>query len=419
MSENLILRLGLALIIGLLVGLERGWRERDEPAGSRTAGIRTYGLSGFLGGALAAVADALDSGMILAAGFLAFAVVFAWFKARELEREEEYSVTSVVAALGVFALGALAVAGDYRAAAAGGVALAGVLASREALHGLLKRISWVELRSTLLLAGMTAIGLSLLPNRTLDPWSGVNPWEIWFFTVLTAAISYSGYIAIRILGPGKGVLISGLVGAVVSSTAVTVAFARRAASGEPRRVLAGGAILAAMVSALRVLVIVSLVKPDVGLAIAAPAVVAALIFGVFGAVLLYRQGGGLNAETKLGNPFDLLPLLLFAASFAVVVAASSALTEYVGSSGVTFISGLAGIADVDVASLSAARMAGGSITTEAAATAILMAIASNAVARVAVAFAIGPVGYAAPIFAATVTAVAGGAILYWLLAFAG
>lgn len=418
MSENLILRLGLALIIGLLVGLERGWRERDEPAGSRTAGIRTYGLSGFLGGALAAVADALDSGMILAAGFVAFAGVFAWFKARELEREEEYSVTSVVAALGVFALGALAVAGDYRAAAAGGVALAGVLASREALHELLKRISWVELRSTLLLAGMTAIGLSLLPNRTVDPWGGVNPWEIWFFTVLTAAISYAGYIAIRILGPGKGVLISGLVGAVVSSTAVTVAFARRAASGEPRRPLAGGAILGAMVSALRVLVIVAVVKPDVGLAISGPAVVVALIFGVFGAVLLYRQGRGLNAETKLGNPFDLLPLLLFAASFAVVVAASSALAEYVGSSGVTFVSGLAGIADVDVASLSAARMAGGSITTEAAAMAILMAIASNAVARVAVAFAIGPIGYAAPIFAATVTAVAGGAILYWLLALA-
>lgn len=227
MPEHLILRLGLALVIGLLVGLERGWRERDEPEGSRTAGFRTYGLSGFLGGILAAVSGALDGGVILAAGFLAFAGVFAWFQARELERDEEYSVTSVVAALGVFALGALAVAGDYRAAAAGGVALAGVLASREALHGLLRRISWVELRSTLLLAGMTAIGLSLLPNRTIDPWGGVNPWEIWFFTVLTAAISYAGYIAIRILGPGKGVLISGLAGAIVSSTAVTVAFARR------------------------------------------------------------------------------------------------------------------------------------------------------------------------------------------------
>lgn len=415
MPEHLILRLGLALVIGLLVGLERGWRERDEPEGSRTAGFRTYGLSGFLGGILAAVSGALDGGVILAAGFLAFAGVFAWFQARELERDEEYSVTSVVAALGVFALGALAVAGDYRAAAAGGVALAGVLASREALHGLLRRISWVELRSTLLLAGMTAIGLSLLPNRTIDPWGGVNPWEIWFFTVLTAAISYAGYIAIRILGPGKGVLISGLAGAIVSSTAVTVAFARRAASGDPVRRLAGGATLAAMVSALRVLVIVSLVKPDVGLAIAAPAVVAALIFGAVGSLLLYRQTEGPEAETKLGNPFDLLPLLLFAASFAVVAAASSALTEYFGSSGVTLTSGLAGIADVDVASLTAARLAGGSITVEVAAMAILIAIASNAVARVVVALAIGPVGYAAPIFMATAAAAAGGAVVFALV----
>jgi uncharacterized membrane protein (DUF4010 family) len=352
---------------------------------------------------------------MLAAGFVAFAGVFAWFKARELERNEEYSVTSVVAALGVFALGALAVIGDYRVAAAGGVALAGVLASREPLHGLLQKISWAELRATLLLAGMTAIGLSLLPNRAIDPWGGVNPWEIWFFTILSAGISYAGYIAIRILGPGKGVLITGLAGALVSSTAVTVAFARRAASGEFVSPLAGGAILAAMVSALRVLVIVAIVKPEVGLAICAPVMGAALVFGAFGSVLLYRQSERSPAETKLGNPFDLLPLLIFAASFAVVAAASSALTIHFGSSSVAFTSGLAGIADVDVASLTAARLVGDVITIDAVSTAILAAITSNAIARVVVAFAIGPAAFTAPIFAATSAAAAGGAILFWLV----
>lgn len=172
--DQLIARLGLALAIGLLVGLERGWRERNEPEGSRTAGIRTYGLSGLLGGISAAVAKGLSSELVLVASFLGFAGVFAWFKVREATRDEDFSVTGVIAGLCVFLLGALAVAGEVQAAAAGGAALAAVLASREVLHELLKKLSWVELRSALILAVMTAIVLPILPNQTIDPWGGLN-----------------------------------------------------------------------------------------------------------------------------------------------------------------------------------------------------------------------------------------------------
>jgi len=419
MLDSLIVRLALALLIGLLVGLERGWRERDAPAGSRTAGIRTYGLCGLLGGVLAAVSQALQSGLVLALGFVSFAAVFSWFKWQELEEDQSYSVTSVIAALTVFGLGALAVVGDYGAAAAGGVALAGVLAGREALHGLLRRISWVELRSVLLLAGMTAIVLPLLPNRTVDPWGGVNPWEIWFFTVLTAAISYGGYIAVRVFGPGKGVLISGLAGALVSSTAVTIAFARRAAVGEMVTPLAAGASLAAMISVLRVLTIVALVKPAVALAAAPPALAAGLVFGLFGAAILWRGSHETAAEPRLGNPFDLAPLLIFAVSFAVVAAISAALTQEFGSSGVVLVSGISGIADVDVASLSAARMTGGVVTVDTAAAAMLLAILLNAIARVAAAFAIGPVRFSVLLMAATLAASAAGAVVFVLLPLAG
>src|SRR5690606_37304293 len=184
---------------------------------------------------------AFGSTLVLAAGFLGFAVIFAWYQAREAAHDETFSVTGVVAGLGVFALGALAVAGDYRAAAAGGAGLAAVLASRELLHGLLQRLSWVELRSALVLAVMTAIGLPLLPDRTLDPWGGFNPFEIWLFTVIVAAISYLGYIAVRVLGQSRGLLVSGITGALVSSTAVTVAFARHAREGSNAVALSGAA----------------------------------------------------------------------------------------------------------------------------------------------------------------------------------
>jgi uncharacterized membrane protein (DUF4010 family) len=165
MTDSLILRLGFALAIGLIVGIERGWRERDAPAGSRTAGVRTYGLSGLFGGVFAALAQAAGAPLLLAVGFLGFAAVFAWFKHREAQADESFSVTGVVAALVVFALGALAVAGDPKAAAAAGVATAGLLALRDPLHGFLAHLTWRELHSALLLAAMTVIVLPNLPTR--------------------------------------------------------------------------------------------------------------------------------------------------------------------------------------------------------------------------------------------------------------
>lgn len=109
--DPLIARLGLALAIGLLVGLERGWRERDAPDGARTAGIRTYAITGLLGGLFAALAKSVAAPSVLIAGLLAFTAVFAWYKSREAIQDADFSVTGVVAALGVFVLGALAVAG--------------------------------------------------------------------------------------------------------------------------------------------------------------------------------------------------------------------------------------------------------------------------------------------------------------------
>jgi uncharacterized membrane protein (DUF4010 family) len=332
----------------------------------------------------------------------------AWFKWQEEKQAGTVSITGVVAALTVFALGGLAVVGDYVAAAAGGVALAGLLASREPLHALLRRISWIELRSVLLLAGMTAIILPLLPNHAIDPWGSLNPWEIWFFTVLTAAISYGGYVAVRVLGPGKGILVSGLAGALVSSTAVTVAFGRRASAGEDAGPLAAGASLAAMISALRVLTVVAVVKPELALGIASPAFAAALVFGAFGGILLWRNSPDTSAEPKLGNPFDLGPLLLFAASFAVVAVASATLARKFGSSGVVLTSGLSGIVDVDVASLSIARLAGNVIPLSTAAEGILLAILLNAAMRVVAAFAIGPRRYSVLLLAATLGATCAG-----------
>ena len=403
--DPLIARLGLALAIGLLVGLERGWRERDAPDRSRTAGIRTFGISGLLGGVVAALADAIGAASVLVGGFVAFAAVLAWYKAREAAHDEDFSVTGVVAGLAVFALGALSVAGDFRAAAAGGAALAAVLASREILHGLLRRLTWIELRSALILAVMTAIVLPLLPNRTVDPWGGFNPWEVWFFTVLTASISFAGYVAVRVFGEARGLLVSSLAGAVVSSTAVTIALARNAKGVGNPLPLAGAAALAAMVSILRVCVIVLIIEPRAFATVGVAALAAALTFATFGAFLLNRNGkhGG-KKGAPARNPFELGPLLLFALLFAIVATMSAALAGNFGGRGLLATSIFSGAFDVDVAVLSALRLVEQSVPAEAAGQAVLAALAANAVGRLSLATFAGPVWFWLPLAVATLIA---------------
>lgn len=406
--DPLIARLGLALAIGLLVGLERGWQERDAPDRSRTAGIRTFGISGLLGGVLAALASALGSVSVLVGGFIGFAAIFAWYKAREAAHDEDFSVTSVIAGLGVFALGALSVAGDYRAAAAGGAALAAILASREVLHGLLKRLTWVELRSALILAVMTAIVLPLLPNRTMDPWGGFNPWEVWFLTVLMASISFAGYVAVRILGNTRGLLVSSLVGAIVSSTAVTLALARNAASGGNPLPLAGAASLAAMVSVLRVCAVILIIEPGVFASVAIAAMAAALAFAVCGALLMTRDSGNEERSAIARNPFELGPLLLFALLFALVATASAGLAAQFGSRGLLVTSALAGTFDVDVSVLSALRLVKYSVPVETVGQAVLAALAANAIGRLSLAVFAGPIRFWVPLAGATLTAATAG-----------
>ena len=402
--DSLIARLGLALAIGLLVGLERGWQERDAPDRSRTAGIRTFGISGLLGGVLAALSSALGAVSVLVGGFIAFAAIFAWYKAREAIHDGDFSVTGVIAGLGVFALGALSVAGDYRAAAAGGAALAAVLASREILHGLLKRLTWIELRSALILAVMTAIVLPVLPNRTLDPWGGFNPWEVWFLTVMMASISFAGYIAVRALGNARGLLVSSLAGAIVSSTAVTVALARNATSASNPLPLGGAALLAAMVSVLRVCAVVLIIEPSVFAFVCIPAIAAALSFAVFGALLLAQHSENREGGAIALNPFELGPLLLFALLFAAVATASAGLAAQFGGRGLLASSMLAGTFDVDVSVLGALRLVKHSVPVETVGQAVLAALAANAIGRVSLAVFAGPARFWLPLVGATLIA---------------
>lgn len=373
-------RLGLSLAIGFLIGLERGWNERDEEEGHRTAGLRTFSLVGLLGGVTAALSK--DGGIVLlAAGFVTVGAALAAFMWRENVHKENYSATSLVAALLTFALGAYAVLGDQAAAAGAAVAAVLLLAYKPVLHGQLARITWEELRSGLLLAAMTFIALPLLPNRAIDPWGAVNPYELWLMTILIAAISFVGYVAVKLVGTNRGLLLSAGLGGLVSSTAVTISLARLA-RGNPghARVLASGVMAAGAVMLPRVLILAGLINQPLALLLAPAMLAATAVTAIAAAVLMLKRGGGGGGgrDLTVKNPFELGQVLKFGALLAAIVFAVALARTYIGDTGIYALAALSGFADVDAITLSLAREEGAPAT---AALAILIAAAVNTLAK--------------------------------------
>lgn len=413
---DLFQRLAMALGVGFLVGVERGWKHRDAPEGARAAGLRTHAVIGLTGGVAGALLPFIG-GLGFAAITLAIAGAIVAFKLRESERDDDVSVTGTIAALLVYALGVHAMVGDLRVTAAVGVTLVGLLAFKDALHDWLDKLTWKEIRSALLILAATAIALPLLPDRSVDPWGAINPRELWLLTILVAGASFAGYVAVRVFGGGLGVLAGAAAGALVSSTVVTAELGRRARAGEtPAPIAAAGASLAAAVSLSRVGILVSIIAAPVFPGVA-PALIAAVLAFVAGAWVLARFGGGAKGEgeTKLSSPLDLKSVAQFALFLGGVIVAGRFVSDAYGEAGLLPFAAAAGIADVDAATLAASSLVRQGLSPEVGAHAILIAAAVNTFAKGGIGFVTGGWAYAGLYLAAALAAAVVGAAA-WLFA---
>jgi len=420
--NHLLSRLAVALGIGLLIGLERGWKTREVEPGRRAAGIRTFALIGLLGGILAALAQASGSavteGLVLGLGFAVFAAVFAVLE-RDADRAAgSYSATTTIAALLTFALGAYALIGDLRVAAAVAVGAAGILAARQDLHQWVERITWPELRSALVLLAMTFIVLPVVPDVTVGPGGGVNPREVWLIAIVLAGVSFLGYGAVKIFGATRGVLLASFAGGLASSTAVTLTNARRASAGEGApRVLAAGVSIATAVSFIRVLAIVGVLKP-VLLLLLTPALAAATLVAVLhGLVSVYSRGDGKSdgepKAVEFRNPFGFWQVLGFAVFLGVVILLSRALGNAYGANGALLGAAAIGLADVDSITISMSRLVPEPLSQLAAAAAILAAVASNMLSKLVIAVVAGGGRFAGEVAAMTVACWLAGLAALW------
>jgi uncharacterized membrane protein (DUF4010 family) len=412
---ELISRLALALGIGLVIGLERGWRARDEQAGSRTAGIRTFTISGMLGGVVGALGQTLGGvggGIVIGFGLAAYGAVMAVFCLEENRADKQYSATTLVAAILTFALGAYALVGNAQAAAAVAVATTVILALREPIHGWVKRITWPELRSGLVLLAMSFVALPILPDDPIGPYGGVNPREVWLIAIVLAAVSFAGYAGVKYFGESRGVLLAGVAGGLASSTAVTLANARRAAEGEGTPLLlAAGVALASVAMFVRVCAIVFAINAELLRLVAPPLLAAAAVAGGFAMVAVSWRRAGQQGDTgvALRNPFAFWPVVGFALFLGCVMMISRAIGEWSGAAGAIAGAAAVGLADVDAVTVSMARLAPGTLTARDAALAILAAAAANTIVKAVIGAAVGRGAFAVEISAMTLGCLVAGA----------
>ena len=213
-----------ALAIGLLIGIERGWKQRGDKEGSRVAGVRTFTLIGMAGG----VAGLIGArGYPFAAGAVAAgsAALIAYAYGRELKTQRD--ATSAVAALLTLALGFLAGSGSAGLAVAGGAVTVCVLALRREIHGLVGKLDEDDVKALARYSVIALAVLPFLPNQPFGPYGAWNPWTLWWVVILVTGFSFAGYVANRIFGERRGTIATALIGGAYSSTAVTQSLAQR------------------------------------------------------------------------------------------------------------------------------------------------------------------------------------------------
>jgi uncharacterized membrane protein (DUF4010 family) len=349
--------LGYALAIGLLIGLERGWRERDALAGTRVAGWRTFGLLGLLGGMAARVPL-----LVAAAGLLVTGAILLVGYARQSQREDTRSATSSVAAILTLLLGLAAGLGFQVEALAAAAVVTLLLSARKDLHRWLLGMNEAEARSVARFALIALVLLPLLPDRAMGPASAWNPRQLGLVVVLASGLSFLGYVLARRTQEARGILVTAVCGAMVSSTAVTFALARRLNLGERSAgALIGGIVLASAVMFLRVLILSALLVPLALprlLLLTLPALGLAAFLGWLGA-----RGSSSDqvGSIELGNPLDLGAALGLALLFAIISLMVRLASDHFGALGIAGTLALTGLADVDAAVLALATLPAGSV----------------------------------------------------------
>jgi uncharacterized membrane protein (DUF4010 family) len=407
--------LAIALALGLLIGIQRGWVARTRNPGERIAGVRTYTLVGLLGGMAAILSR--DFGPWIIAAFLVsltFVVTAAYWRSQD--RVQDLSITSLIGTLLTFSFGVMAGQGRWTLAASCAIVTATILDNKKEIHGLLAKLNDNELDAALKLLLISVVMLSVLPNQGLGPWQALNPYEIWWMVVLIASISFIGYFAVRIGGTSKGLMFTSLFAGLSSSTALTLHYARLCRDNPAMSALLAGGILTACGTMFpRLLLVCSVINPELGKALM-PSILTMMGLTFVPALyfwLTFREP--LESSLKLRqNPLELSSAMGFAVILMVIILLSHVLHDWLGSAGLFILAAVSGITDVDAVSLALSRQSGTVISLQDAAIAITIAAAVNSIVKGTMALSIGGRQMMARVLLPLTIAVSGGVLVNFL-----
>jgi len=383
-------QLAVAVAIGLLVGVERGWKGREAEEGEREIGLRTLALVGLVGG-LAGLLGSEFGGLSIGLMFIGLAILLGLVYRIKADQRDDIGLTTEIAALATFLLAALSGLGHMAIASAGAVVMVILLGYKGQLHGWLRALKRAELTAGFKLLLISVVFLPLLPDRGFGPWQALNPYTIWWMVVLIAALSFVGYFAVRIAGPRAGTIFTAAFGGLASSTATTLNLARLARRKHTgMRLLAGGILLACGTMFPRMVLVATIVHAPLFLPLLWPALAMALL--TYGPALwLLRKSHDVDEAEDLlpGNPLELTSALSFGGLLALVMLLGKALTEWAGDAGVYALAAASGVADVDAITLSLSAMSGEELAVRTVALAIVVAASVNSLAKTVMAGFVG------------------------------
>jgi uncharacterized membrane protein (DUF4010 family) len=402
--------LGIALLLGLLVGLER---ERAAPG---MPGMRTFPLITVLGTVCAILAKTY-SHWVLAAGFLAVVAVLGYSALlRSKQKDPDPGTTTDMAALVMFAVGALLTVESLRIVAiavGGGVAV--LLQFKPELHHVALRLGDKDLRAIMQFVLITCIVLPVLPNRTFDPLGVLNPFETWLIVVFIVGLSLGGYIIYKFFGRNAGIILGGILGGAISSTATTLSYSRQARR-DPSATAAVAIVImiATTVSFVRVLLAVAVVSRDFFLTVAPP-VLLLMLFTLLPSLVFWlrvlRQPSPMPAPQ---NPTELRSAIVFGIMYSLVLFCLAAAKRYEPNQGLYVVAGISGLTDMDAITLSTARMSlGDAGILHSGWRLIVLAALANLVSKAALAGVIGGRRLLAMIVPLFLLPLIGGLLLLW------
>ena len=385
------IRLAVAAVAGLAVGLEREWSGHASGPSARFAGVRTFFLLGAIGGVIGWLSDgnsvALAAALLVVSGSL---VVAAYLMAAR-RATEAIDGTTEAAAILVLAVGILSGRGLLQLAS--GLAAVTVLAlgEKDAIRRFVSRIEPAEMRAALQFAVLALVVLPLLPVGPFGPFDAIRPRMIWAVVLLFSALNFAGYVARKTLGDARGYMVTGALGGLVSSTAVSLSFARLSRS-QPERTpaLAFGVVAACTVLVPRVAAITAALNPGffprVALALAPM-----LVVGILGSMVgrPTELAGEREPDETPKNPLDLGQAIRMAIAFQIVLLVIESARAWFGGQGIKAAAVLAGLTDVDALTMSMSRVATDPASATAAAQGLVAGVVANTILKAGLAGVLG------------------------------